>query len=144
MSTFLTVLELLTVSWHKIDYINFNNCEIRKFNFQWMYSSFRAGLPNLRPRGHMRPPGPFYVAPGPSSKNSWGSRKLLLLFADTTLLYLHRWFPLLRIWTTNTNACVQDFMVGGCVLGTATWSLKLTFNPLVLPTVIYIAFNVYM
>ena len=27
-------------------------------------------------------------------------------------------------------------MAGGCVQGTATWSLKLTLNPLVLPRVI--------
>ena len=32
----------------------------------------KTGLPNVRPRGHMRPPGLFYAAPGHSSKNSRG------------------------------------------------------------------------
>ena len=31
-----------------------------------------TGLPNVRPRGRMRPPGLFYAAPGPFSKNRAG------------------------------------------------------------------------
>ena len=55
-----------------------------------------------------------------------------------------KFFGLVEWENSNSiNACVQDFMAGGCVLGT-TWSLKLTFNPLVLPRVISITFDVYM
>ena len=34
----------------------------------------RTGLPNVRPRGRMWPPGQFYAAPGPSSKNRAGRK----------------------------------------------------------------------
>ena len=35
-------------------------------------------------------------------------------------------------------------MAGGCILDTATWSLKFTFNSLVVPRGMYITFNAYM
>ena len=49
----------------------------------------------MRHRGRMRPPWPILWGPLALLQKSRRLRKLLLLSADSTLLYVHRWFPLL-------------------------------------------------
>ena len=36
------------------------------------FTCSKSGLPNVRPWGRMRPPGPLYAAPRPSSKDRAG------------------------------------------------------------------------
>ena len=105
------------------------------------YSFIRpiAGLPNVRPQGRMRPPCPFYAAPGPYSKNRAGCKNYYCyLFADSTLLYLHRWFPLLCIWTDTVLSCIiWNFLTGdtvrhfslNCWLRHQRYSIELMWPP---------------
>ena len=59
------------------------------YSYNFRASLANTGLPNVWPRGRMRPPGPLYAAPGLSSETRAG-RENYYCFADSTLLYLHR------------------------------------------------------
>ena len=70
-----------------------NNCFLHKDRLSFMLSSnpLTQGCPTCGPGATCGPLAHFMRPPDPPRK-SRRSRKLLLLFADSTLLYLHRWF----------------------------------------------------
>ena len=58
-------------------------------------------------------PWPISLGPRALLQKSRRLQKLLLLFADNALLYLHRWLSHLRIWNDTVLSCISwNFQTG--------------------------------